>query len=155
MNREVSLMMVCSSTCRVVVEHQDWRRDAQRTENESLDEGCSWRNKGVKGFKKYWGGKYVRWLGGNRKNEPNVTLMFSWLWQSQSRRETCECGKWWPWQCSPAVTHWHAYLSAGWCVFPTYFFRHRSGRSTMATAFQMTLRLKWLNKYAQVELGKC
>lgn len=116
MNREVSLMMVCSSTCRVVVEHQDWRRDAQRTENESLDEGFSWRNKGVKGFKKYWGGKYVRWLGGNRKNEPNVTLMFSWLWQSQCRRETCECGKWWPWQCSPAVTHWHAYHSAGWCV---------------------------------------
>lgn len=91
MNREVSLMMVCSSTCCMVVEHQDWRRDAQRTENASLDEGCSWRNKGVKGFKKYWGGKYVRWLGGNRKNEPNSHVLLAvtepeqernlWVWE--------------------------------------------------------------------------
>lgn len=130
--------LICD-LCHVVVEYQDWRRDAQRTEDER-----AWMraiNNGVMQFKKYSGGTMNKmgvrqekeWIKGN----PHVLLAV--MTKPVQERNL------WVWEVMMvAVLLIGDSLAGGTsvpdAVFSTCFFRHHSGFCTMPTSFQMTLR---------------
>lgn len=107
------------------------------------------------GFKKYWGGKMYK-MDVRQENEwvkCNFHALLAVVTKTEQKR-SLSVGS----DDGGSDSHqWltgMGYFSAGCFGFSTCFFQHHSGYCTMATTFQMTLRLKWLNKHAQVEPGK-